>query len=310
MITFLMICFLTAWTPLPDMPEAKGSFGCEVLGDNLYIVCGCTDRNIHIDTAYRYSIKEGKWEQIASTGLAVQSPVLRAVNGRLFLIGGYDSTKQTKYNNVFEYDLFLNIWKPKSPMPTAREDMGSAVLDDKIYVFGGITNPGHKYLDIIEVYDTSLDLWETIEPMPDNRCLGDFGAYWNDCIYIAGGTNTMSGYSKYLHPAKSVWRYDKLKGWSELSDMPFPRCYSEAEIVNGYLFVAGGCVKGVFDYTDSVVFYDIEKDVWSTGPSLPYSATSIGLASCGDDLYVCGGCNDDTRKKYVSKFYKLNISGF
>jgi hypothetical protein len=58
-----------------------------------------------------------------------------------------------------------SYWSNGAPMPTARSEISSAVLDDKIYVIGGF-EIGHSTTSIVEVYDPVTEKWSTVTPLP------------------------------------------------------------------------------------------------------------------------------------------------
>ena len=89
------------------------------------------------------------------------------------------------YNSVYEYDPVADTWDTtKTPMPTARFNHSSAVVDGKIYVFGGATNNTLSPISSVEVYDPVSDSWDTTKtPMPIAKCLHTSSAS-NGKIYI------------------------------------------------------------------------------------------------------------------------------
>ena len=78
------------------------------------------------------------------------------------MIGGTTEGFNLAYNSVYEYDPVSDTWDTtKTPMPTARFNHSSAVVDGKIYVFGGATNSTLLPISSVEVYDPVSDTWDT-----------------------------------------------------------------------------------------------------------------------------------------------------
>lgn len=128
------------WVRLADMPEGLEQHGFEELNGLLYVVGGRSDTD-HSNRTYAYDPASNTWSRKADLPpdvVGVQSPVLRAVNGKLYLIGGHNSQIHETFNRTFEYNPATNNWIEKAPMPTIREDMASAVVNEKIYVMGGL----------------------------------------------------------------------------------------------------------------------------------------------------------------------------
>jgi len=69
-------------------------------------------------------------------------------------------------------------------MPTARADIGSAVVDGKIHVFGGESRAG--VFAEHEVYDPATNRWSTALPLPTGRH-GIGVASLGGKIYVIGG---------------------------------------------------------------------------------------------------------------------------
>ena len=215
---FVITCFIAhnsyaetgsggLWQRLKDMPEPREQHGFEALNGILYVVCGQSAPRTHKRDVYAYNINTNTWTTKAPAPIALQSPVLRAVNGKLYLIGGYDSTIPLKYDTTFEYDPAADAWTRKANMPTAREDMASAVVDGRIYIFAGITNPGLEITAAVEVYDPVTDTWQFKTKMPNPRCLGDFGCAYNGTVYLVSGTDNLEGYGSTLFPGTRVDQY-------------------------------------------------------------------------------------------------------
>jgi len=278
------------WQQLKDMPEPREQHGFEALSGQLYVVCGQSAPRTHESTVYAYDISTNTWTTRAPAPIALQSPVLRAVNGKLYLIGGYDSTIPLKYDMTFEYDPAADAWTQKANMPTAREDMASAVVDGKIYIFGGITNPGLEITAAVEVYDPVTDTWQIKSKMPNPRCLGDFGCAYNGKIYLVSGTDTMKGYGSTLFPRTRVDQYEPADNtWTRRADIPTASCYKEVEELNGRLYVISGATESINHHTPRMEVYDIADNTWTVGPDAPYAARAAGLAKYNGKIYFSGG---------------------
>ena len=163
------------WQRLADMPEGKwghASVGCE---NGIYVAGGGDDQGKHTATMFAYDLATNQWRRCADAPTARQSEVLAAVNEKVYWIGGHDSTlgeKGGKTDMCAVYDPRTDQWTVKSPMPTAREDMGSAVIGDEIWIWGGVDNRGHAVTQAVEVYDTVKDSWRTACSVDDAALSG------------------------------------------------------------------------------------------------------------------------------------------
>jgi N-acetylneuraminic acid mutarotase len=290
-------------TRLTDMPEAKEQHGFEECGGLLYAACGITTGTVHSKTLYAYDPITDSWSRKADAPIAVQSPVLRAVEGRLYLIGGYDSYIPLKYNTCYAYDPGTDSWNRKADMPTAREDMASAVVGGKIYVFGGLTNPGHVFVLSIDVYDAHTDSWTT-RTWSTPRALGDFGASYSGKVYLVGGTGDMSQYPDDLSVDGTVLVYDPADNtWERKADVPIPGCYREIEELCGKLYAVSGVTVNTTTYTGAVLMYDPVGDSWSTLPLVACAARGVAMTKYGGSLFYAGGYNGE----FLSSMYKITV---
>lgn len=101
------------------------------------------------------------------------------------------------YLFLFSPDLIFNdasadvyaesYWSNGAPMTTARSEITSAVLDNKIYVIGGFEN-GRSTVSAVEVYDPIANKWTTVAPLPqplDHTAAA--AASFDGKLYVVGG---------------------------------------------------------------------------------------------------------------------------
>jgi N-acetylneuraminic acid mutarotase len=291
LITLLLLAW--SWEAIEPLPEAREQHACEVCGHHLYVAAGgCQGR--HTATMYRYDLIDGgPWVRCADAPSAVQSPCMRAVNGRLYFIGGHDSTRGAaggKTSTVGEYDPIRDRWALRAPIPTAREDMGSAVLDGEIWIFGGLDNRGHARPRDVEVYSPALNQWRAGALWPRPRCLGDFACADGRDVYLVSGTVTMNGYPR-LTPSLAVEMFREGQ-FVPLPPIPAGHCYAEVESIGGIVYVIAGATEDCRTVTDRIDRFDIGAGRWLSPISMPYGARSVGAAQYRGRLYVTGGWRD------------------
>ncbi len=103
---------------------------------------------------------EGTWTRKADMSTARYCIAASEVNGKIYVIGGWDAWKDpTLLATVEMYDPATNTWERKADMPTARGALATAVLDGKIYAIGGAR--GRSAFSTVEVYDPATDTWES-----------------------------------------------------------------------------------------------------------------------------------------------------
>lgn len=293
---------LTHSVKLANLPQFLNQHGFEELGGLLYAVGGETTVAAS-NGNYAYDPVANTWATLAVLPILVESPVLRAVGGKLYCIGGLDDSLAV-VKKCYQYDPVGDAWAAKTDMPTAREDMGSAVVGTNIYVFGGLTT-GNTPTKVLEIYDTVANTWSTGASMPDYKHFGDVGCVVNGQIYALGGSNTFAGYPT-LHPDTTCYKYDPGGNtWYTIASIPVGVCYAELEVLNDIIYIVSGCTSSITTFSNIIQSYSPIANKWATETLLAiYSGRGFGTCVYNGDIYVSGGFNVGSQKW----FYKLSTS--
>jgi N-acetylneuraminic acid mutarotase len=288
------------WLHLADLPENKEQFGLEACQGKIYAIAGICDGD-ETGSCFVYDTNSGRWATMALLPRAIQSPCVRAVNGRLFCFQGYDHKTALKYPDVYLYDPNADAWRPRAPIPIPREDSGSAVINGQVWIVGGFTHPGHLIVPQIDIYDPDRNRWLapiTIKPHDEDwpgRALGDFGCTVGDHIWCMGGTEITDDYP---HLVPCPWGFFTDGTDLGLVPIPDPRCYAEMEVIGDSLYVVGGCRTSTTDYADTMLILDLPTQTWKKPVLLPYPARGQGVCTWNGVLYVAGGYDGRTRTDF------------
>ena len=133
-------------------------------------------------------------------------------------------------------------------------------------------------------------LWSNGKPMPTPRDEASASAI-SDKIYVIGGAD----YSKNL----TGTRFDKLeiydtqnnKWITSAKPMPVPIDHAESAAYNNKIYVIGGFIQGRVP-TNKLYIYDVLKDEWKEGKSMPSPRAAFGAQFVNGTLYVVGGLNN------------------
>lgn len=294
------------WTKETNMPGLLQQHGFEAdpCTGKLYAVCGGTDVLTDSNANYEYDIATKVWVAKTPAPICVQSPVWRYANGAFHLIGGRRLSAPAAYNNTcWKYtpandngtptEPNASCWVQEANMPSKREDMGSAVIDDNIYVFGGIVEGSVS--KVVEMFDPKINTWTSKgNNMADNRLLGDFSCSYKGKGYLVSATNTLVGYSN-LTPVTSVLEYNSLDdSYKTLAVIPYGVCYKEVEEVNGRIYsISGANTTSTSGFAGNQI-YNIEENIWDFNGPVLTRGTEVGQIGAGvtkynDVIYVCGG---------------------
>ena len=177
-----------------------------------------------------------------------------------------------------------NSWITKSLMPTARYNLGSAVVNGKIYAMGG-----HKVnLGVVatnEQYDPNTDTWTTKTSMPTPR--EAFGiAVWQNKTYVFGGLGP-SGMMASTHV------YDpESDSWATKASLPTSRIFLSACVVNDKIYLVGGESSPSNQAIGKNEVYDPVANSWTTGAPLLTPVCGQVSAAIDNKIYVLGGHAD------------------
>jgi len=301
-----------------NAPYSTDQAGVEVLGDSLYVIGGWDlELSEASNRTFLYNFTSNSWEIKTDLPIKSQSPILRTVNGKLYLIGGYDNAI-SMWNRTYEYDPATDTWTRKSDMPSAREDFGSAVVDGKIYTFGGLNTQLADYnyeLNVTEIYDPATDTWTTGSDMPEPKWSGDFCESYNKIIYCIGSTDYYSdgpgGLLDYsnIFLKNTTLAYDtQTDTWSYKAQIPVAVAYKEVSEIDGKLYIIGGVVNPTTTNSTNITqVYDISTDTWDIRTSTSHPAVAgTSTAVYNNKIYYLGSF----AIAYDTWFYVFDPYGF
>ena len=185
-------------------------------------------------------------------------------------------------------------WTTLTPMPTARVDLGVAVVDGKIFAIGGTNG---SYLNVNEMYDPVTDTWVTKTSMPTARSGFGIAVYQNK-IYVIGGQNDVLDFTRVnevYDPATDTWE--------TRTRHPAPRAGFCANVVNGKIYLIGGFASffSPFPAAYETYVYDPETDTWTEKTSTPTAVSNYASAVIDNKIYVIGG-------RYVPDMITYNLT--
>lgn len=230
---------------------------------------------------------------VSSFGAAVD-------DGWLYVYGGH-CTKTHDYSTEAVLGAFrrLELSDPKAweDLPSGPASQGLALVAHrgKVYRIGGMqprNRPGEKAdnhsLATCARFDTATGEWGTLPDLPEGRSSHD-AVVVGDKLVVVGGWN-MKGAGKEAdwHSTALVLDLSKQPLQWEAVMQPFRRRALTAAPHDGKVYVIGGmAADSGIELTVNV--YDLEKNVWTTGPDIPGpQGNGFTPASCvaGGRLYL------------------------
>jgi N-acetylneuraminic acid mutarotase len=231
-----------------------------------------------------------------------------AVNGRMYVIGGWGGGKALGVN--YEYDPATDKWTKKKSMPRHAHHAALAAANGKIYVMGGFVAPDSttiavgaawQPIDDTWEYDPATDSWKSLAPLPGARGSA-VAVEAGGKIYVIGGATTVEGskdpFFTFFGPARILATNDMYdpatNKWTSRRPMSVPRNHAFAGAVDGKIYVIGGRTGHAFilsaTNTDVVEEYNPVTNLWSPPKARMPTARSGGAwGTDGHRIYAAGG---------------------
>ncbi|MFQ6041883.1 MAG: kelch repeat-containing protein [Candidatus Poribacteria bacterium] len=182
-----------SWNVAADMQTPRSGFAVAVANNKIYAIGGWNPGNRVLSTIEVYDPATDTWSAVAPMPTARAYLTAAAVNNRIYAIGGYvinPATGLEESSSIVEmYDPVSNTWSTVVSMPTARDRLAAAAVNDRIYAIGGWNIGSQQSLDINEEYNPFTGSWRVVAPMPSYR-IYLAAAVVNDKVIAIGGRKT------------------------------------------------------------------------------------------------------------------------
>jgi len=213
-------------------------------------------------------------------------------------------------------------WQTLAPMPFARQELATAVLNGKIYVIAGFDSGGAS-TNTVEVYNPATNSWASAQPIPiannhNNAAVAagklySFGGVSNAAFvydpaldawspvasmnFQHGGTAAVGVINDKIYVAggngggmqqRELEVYDPVANtWTNRAPMSVPRNHTGGGVINGKLYVVGG--RDSIDAPTALEVYDTLTNTWTSLAPMPTARSGIAVGVVNGELYVFGG---------------------
>lgn len=139
----------------------------------------------------------------------------------------------------------------------------------------------------------SSDRWRAIARLPRPVITKAVAALSGRIYFISGVTAD--------GPTSAVTAYDiASRRWISRASSPEMLYNQDAAVLDGLIYIAGGCVRGDLAAPSASVYaYDPKEDSWSLLPSLPEPVYDAVSAAIGGRFVVIGGVSDRVTSRRV-----------
>lgn len=251
-------------------------------GTNIFLAGGYTSntagtgQRFGTRQVYRYNVAANNYTALPSLPRAMSAGQLEFLDGKLYLIGGTDSTRTQDLGTVYMLDLQNQAagWVTRAPLPNPRHHGGSAVVNGMIYYIGGQHDHDAEMVTQKDVhrYNPATDTWTKLADLPvpsgatgRSHISSAVVVHNGKIIVLAGETIHMSGVTNM------VSSYDPAtNSWTNLTPLPANRYSGGAALLGTSLYYTGGSntattFRGDLSVTENLVTIAPVADAYVKG---------------------------------------------
>ncbi len=269
------------WISKSPMPTSRSWAPAVEYNGKIYVIGGCSSNKPEqfknpVATLEVYDPVTDTWQSLAPMPSPRIAPVAVALNGEIYVIGGFDPYYYWSANPTVEiYNIATNTWRKGPRLPYGCSWAAGVVLNGKIYVLGGV---GYHYYNTTQIFDPSTNTWTLGPSFTGGRYLCAATTY-NGKIYLIGGDSWETGSSIVYN---DIQEYDpRTNTWTSKTPMPTPWTNLSAIAHNGKIYVFGGNAMARV--------YDISSDSWQDIISNHDSSDAFSVCLYNNTIYRFGG---------------------
>lgn len=210
----------------------------------------------------------------------------------------------------YKYDTMLERWMQLQALRKPRYKPALVSLNGSIYCVGGCIPGADRLGDpeagrpmrAVEAYNVTEHVWTDAAQMPIAVQRPAVVAL-HGLLYVCGGLQDSDGEGEGGLVLDEVQVYNPHKdSWSSGARLLFPRCAAAAAVLNGKLYITGGC-HGFLTVTNKMERYDPKKDSWEELAPMSTPRQHHGMAALEGVLVVVGGIDGGGEQKDCVEVY-------
>jgi N-acetylneuraminic acid mutarotase len=162
------------WTTKAPMPTARWGLCASTVNGNIYAIGGATTSFSSPPWAGTTRVEEynpvtDTWTQKESMHIGRLDLAGVELNGRIYAIGGGDSSLGTNLATVEAYDPVTDTWTQREDLPTPRGQLSASTVNEQMYVVGGFGQaPTYPVIAEVLVYNPPvIAVWEEFSEPPN-----------------------------------------------------------------------------------------------------------------------------------------------
>ena len=266
------------WQAETPMHYARAAHAVVSTGNAIYALAGTGAGNAPVLAVERFDGRSWVVEtQLPGAGL--NAPAAVELGGRIYVIGGFNTTTNVPSDRVLIYDPARRSWSEAAPLPAPRGGHAAVVWQGRIHVIGG--GNSQSTLADHSVYDPVTNSWSAATPLP--RSEGSPAAVvFGGRLYSIGGRSGPDDFG-------AVDVYDAAsKRWSRGPAID-PRGTAGAVVYCGGIYLFGGESQARAASLSEVLRLDRGAGRWKTAPAMPTARNFARAVLFRDRVFVVGG---------------------
>ena len=154
------------WQEVAPMNVSRSSLRAVADKDTIYAIGGKVDNQNLLDVVERFDSKMNSWCRVASMLEKKLLPCVAILNARVFLFGGYTSTRPPQVSSSIEmYDPTSNMWTAIQGISAPTYFFGVTSFKGSVYVIGSQTQESPDSLSL-RIYDVEKNEWKHCASVP------------------------------------------------------------------------------------------------------------------------------------------------
>ena len=282
------------WTQLPPVPSPVSDCGVAVVGSRLIVVGGESIGTV-FNTVRAFDLTTSTWSTLPSLAAARHGEAVTVIGNTLYAIDGAAQPGHNASTRTLQ-TIALPVpsppaqpagsWQLGPNSPYATQQVGAAVLQNRIWVAGGLTGPASATANT-QFYDPTVGAWGPGPNLPVPLHHAMMVTYRNT-VWVIGGFEPQGGDVEGTVSARVLHLNNSETAWVEGPPLHHARAAGAAVVVGNEIVVVGGRTAGSSpaEVAPTEVF---DGTSWHDAAGIPVTGDHVAAASDGRYVYVVGG---------------------
>ncbi|MCB9135316.1 MAG: hypothetical protein H6636_07810 [Anaerolineales bacterium] len=267
------------WFPEPPMLFARAAHAVVSTGSALFTLAGTGADRRPVMEVERFDGTTWTIETTLPTEEGLNAPAAVFLDGRIYLIGGFEATSNQPVADMYVYDLTTRTWSNAAPLPNPRGGHAAVILDGEIHIVGG--GNSQRTLADHSVYDPTTNTWTELAPLPDAKG-SPAAVVFDGKLYVIGGRSGP-------HDFANVDIYNVTTNTWETGPSIDPRGTAGVVAYCNTLYVFGGESQARKTSLNEVLRLNLAHLVWELAPAMPTARVYARAVLLNESVYVVGG---------------------